>query len=112
MGLTVVITFSLFVMTGCGACEIVKPVIEQLKKDFEREHRVEFKTHNTSDDNWREASTLGVASVPTVQLYMGGELLEFAEGPMPKSAYSQMLRRHLSKFEETRMHVDNRKATK
>lgn len=100
------IKFLFYMMTGCGACEIVKPVIAQLQADFAKEERVEFETANTSDDNWARATRAGVSSVPTVQLYLDDELLEFAEGPMPRSAYQAMLRRQLGKIEETKLHVE------
>ena len=103
------IKFTFYYMTNCPACNIAKPTIESLKKEFISSKEVFFEDHNVSNDNWAEATRKGVESTPTVHIYYEDALLEFAEGPMPLLAYRSMIERQLRKLDTTKLNLQKQK---
>jgi thioredoxin 1 len=67
----------------CGPCRQVAPILEELA----REHagRIDVVKVNT-DENPRTAAAYGVTSIPTLNVYTGGELVKSIVGARPKPA--------------------------
>ena len=72
----------------CGPCHQVSPILEELAKESTGLKFVKL----NADDNPRVTSAYGVISLPTLNVYSGGELVKSMVGAKPKP----ILRRELS----------------
>lgn len=70
----------------CGPCRMVAPVLAELATQYEG--RVKIVKIN-SDENPGVVGDYGVASIPTLNIYSGGELVKSVIGARPKAAYTQ-----------------------
>jgi thioredoxin 1 len=75
----------------CGPCRQVAPILEELAT--EHAGKIDVVKVNT-DENPRTAAAYGVTSIPTLNVYSGGELVKSIVGARPKPA----LVRELSAF--------------
>ncbi|MFP5334540.1 MAG: thioredoxin [Actinomycetes bacterium] len=75
----------------CGPCRRVAPILEELAS--EHADKIDVVKINT-DENPRTAASYGVTSIPTLNVYSGGELVKSIVGAKPKPA----LVRELSAF--------------
>ena len=72
----------------CGPCRMIGPVIEELSV----ENAGSFKIGKVNvDDNSRLAMTYNVASIPTIMIFRGGQLVEQFMGVQPKERLQQAL---------------------
>ncbi len=67
----------------CGPCRQVAPVLEELSQTYEG--RVKIVKINT-DENPAVAQAYNIISIPTLNIYKGGELVKQVIGARPKPA--------------------------
>jgi thioredoxin 1 len=70
----------------CGPCRMVAPVLAELATQYDG--RVKIGKVN-SDENPGVVGDYGIASIPTLSIYSGGELVRSVIGARPKAAYAQ-----------------------
>jgi len=72
----------------CGPCRMIGPVIEELSV----ENSGSFKVGKVNvDENNRLAMTYNVASIPTIMIFSGGQLVQQLMGVQPKARLQQAL---------------------
>jgi thioredoxin 1 len=72
----------------CGPCRMIGPVIEELSV----ENAGSFKVGKVNvDDNNQLAMTYTVASIPTIMIFSGGQLVQQMMGVQPKARLQQAL---------------------
>jgi thioredoxin 1 len=67
----------------CGPCVQVAPILEELSETYAG--RVKIAKINT-DENPEVARAYGIVSIPTLNVYKGGELVKQIIGARPKPA--------------------------
>ena len=72
----------------CGPCRMVAPVLEELSKTYEG--RVKIVKVN-ADENPRLTSDYGVVSIPTLNIFAGGELVKSTIGARPKASITEQI---------------------
>ncbi|WP_298804980.1 thioredoxin [uncultured Pseudokineococcus sp.] len=75
----------------CGPCRQVSPILEELATEYA--DKIDVVKVNT-DENPRIAASYGITSIPTLNVYSGGELVKSVVGAKPKPT----LVRELSDF--------------
>lgn len=65
----------------CGPCRQVAPILEELAN--EHAEKIEVVKVNT-DENPKVAASYGITSIPTLNVYSGGELVKSIVGARPK----------------------------
>ncbi len=70
----------------CGPCRMVAPVLAELATQYEG--RVKIVKVN-SDENPGVVGDYGIVSIPTLNIYSGGELVKQLIGARPKATYAQ-----------------------
>jgi thioredoxin 1 len=75
----------------CGPCRQVSPILEEIAG--EHADKIEIVKLNV-DENPRTAADYGVVSIPTLNVYQGGEIVKSIVGAKPKA----MLLRDLADF--------------
>ncbi len=64
----------------CGPCRAVAPVLEEIARDHDEVSIVKLNT----DENPAITGKLGITSIPTMHVYMGGEIVKTIIGALPK----------------------------
>jgi len=67
----------------CGPCKMVSPILEQIAE--ENSGKIVIAKLNV-DENPRTAQALGITSIPTMNVYQGGQLAKTIVGAKPKAA--------------------------
>ena len=67
----------------CGPCRMVSPILEEIAK--ENEGKIVIGKLNV-DENPKVAQALGITSIPTMNVYKGGQLVKTVVGAKPKPA--------------------------
>jgi thioredoxin 1 len=75
----------------CGPCRQVSPILEEIAG--EHADKIEIVKLNV-DENPRTAADYGVVSIPTLNVYQGGQVVKSIVGAKPKA----MLLRDLADF--------------
>ncbi|WP_299444912.1 thioredoxin [uncultured Phycicoccus sp.] len=65
----------------CGPCRAVAPVLEEIARDHG--DKVSVVKLNT-DENPQITGKLGITSIPTMHVYLGGEIVKTIIGARPK----------------------------
>jgi thioredoxin 1 len=65
----------------CGPCRMVAPILEELSESYAG--RVKIVKLNT-DENPQVSAAYGIISIPTLNVYRGGELVKQLIGAKPK----------------------------
>jgi len=77
----------------CGPCRAIAPVVEELAQEFEGKVKV-YKMN--VDDNPKTPSELGIRSIPTLKLFVGGAEKNQVVGAASKDQLSQMIKDSIS----------------
>ncbi|HQY33301.1 thioredoxin [Actinotalea sp.] len=67
----------------CGPCRAVAPILEELSGTYAG--RLTIAKLNT-DENPQVTAAYGITSIPTINIYVGGELVKQVVGARPKPA--------------------------
>lgn len=73
----------------CGPCRMITPVLEELAGEYEGKLKV---TKVNVDEHQDAARQYGIASIPTLLLFKGGQLVDRAIGAMPKPQLEQFVK--------------------
>jgi thioredoxin 1 len=76
----------------CGPCRMVSPILEQLSE--EHGDKISFVKLNV-DENPQVAASYRITSIPTLNVYSGGEVVKQIIGAKPKSAIMGDLKDYL-----------------
>lgn len=77
----------------CGPCQFMKPVFEQLEKEFEKQ--ISFGMLNVEED--RELSIeLGISSIPAFLFFNNGKLIAKEVGSMSHAEFLAKIKKHFS----------------
>lgn len=67
----------------CGPCRLIAPILEEIALEYAgRLHVAKIDV----DENPQTAGAYGVVTIPTLNLYHGGELVKSIVGARPKKA--------------------------
>ena len=64
----------------CGPCRAVAPILDEIARDHDEVSIVKLNT----DENPAITGQLGITSIPTMHVYVGGEIVKTIIGAMPK----------------------------
>ena len=64
----------------CGPCRAVAPVLDEIARDHDEVTIVKLNT----DENPAITGKLGITSIPTMHVYLNGEIVKTIIGAMPK----------------------------
>ncbi len=79
----------------CGPCRMVAPVLAELATQYEG--RVKIVKVNSDENPPGVVGDYGIVSIPTLNIYSGGELVKQVIGARPpKAAYAQEIEALLS----------------
>lgn len=87
-GVPIMIDFN---ATWCGPCKTMKPIVEELAKQYEG--KVTFVSLDT-DKFPQYAQQFGISSIPTFVVMEKGEVLWGSEGSLPKSMLEEPLKKY------------------
>ena len=76
----------------CGPCRAIAPILEELESDFGG--RLKIAKVNV-DENPETAGSLQVRSIPTLLLFVDGEIVDSAVGVQPKAQLAKFVEPHL-----------------
>ena len=77
----------------CGPCRAIAPILEEIARDHG--DKLEIVKLNT-DENPAITGQLGITSIPTMHVYVGGEIVKTIVGAMPKPKLLRELEPFLS----------------
>ena len=64
----------------CGPCRAVAPILDEIARDHDEVSIVKLNT----DENPVITGQLGITSIPTMHVYVGGEIVKTIIGALPK----------------------------
>jgi thioredoxin 1 len=76
----------------CGPCRMVGPVLEKVAELYAGKVRV---AKLNVDENQMTSQTYGIRSIPTVALFIGGDVVDGVLGAAPLPFFTDMLDKHL-----------------
>jgi thioredoxin 1 len=77
----------------CAPCLAVAPTLEQVAGEYPDRVRV---LKLNVDENPGTAETYGIRSIPTIALFVQGQVVDGVLGMAPRSFFTEMLDRHLA----------------
>lgn len=81
-----------FWATWCGPCQMMAPVIEELAKDYD--DKVKVGKINVDEEPYLSAQ-YQITSIPTIMIFVGGQVKKIAIGYRPKEDLEFMLKETL-----------------
>lgn len=76
----------------CGPCRMIMPVIEEIAKEYSGKLKV---CKVNVDESPRSAAKYGVMSIPTIAVFMKGEMKERIVGAVPKASIVAKISAHI-----------------
>ena len=70
----------------CGPCRMVAPVLEELSAQYEGRVKI---VKVDADENPKLSADYNIVSIPTLNIYSGGELVASRVGARPKSMIAE-----------------------
>jgi len=70
----------------CGPCRMVAPVLEELSNQYAGRVKI---VKVDADENPQLTADYGIVSIPTLNIYAGGELVASRVGARPKSMIAE-----------------------
>ncbi len=77
----------------CGPCRMVAPILEEIAAEYAGKITV---AKLNVDENPKTAASYGITSIPTMNVYQGGEVVKTIIGAKPKSALLADLQPYLA----------------
>ncbi|MGQ0797613.1 MAG: thioredoxin [Methanobacteriota archaeon] len=77
----------------CAPCRAIAPIVEELARKYAG--RVTFAKVN-SDENPRTVQSFMIMGIPTILFFRGGKLVDQVVGAMPRNAFEERVKRHLT----------------
>jgi thioredoxin 1 len=81
-----------FWASWCGPCRMVAPIMEELADDFDG--KVQIAKVNV-DDQGELAAKFRIMSIPTVLVFVNGEVAEKIVGARGKEEFTEMIGKHI-----------------
>ena len=78
-----------FWATWCGPCKMMAPVLEELASDFEGEALI---SKLDVDESPMTAAKFGIRSIPTILIFVNGEVVDKQVGAVPKSVLAEKIK--------------------
>ena len=67
----------------CGPCRMVAPILEEISGEYDG--KIVIAKLNV-DENPQTAASYGITSIPTMNVYQGGQVVKTIVGAKPKAA--------------------------
>ena len=67
----------------CGPCRMIAPILEEIDKTHSEKLQI---AKLNVDENPQTASTYGIVSIPTLNVFQGGRVVKQIIGAKPKAA--------------------------
>lgn len=72
----------------CGPCKMLAPVIDELSKNLEDKIKI---TKMNVDENPNIPSNLAIRSIPTMMIFIKGEMVASKVGVLPKNSIEEWI---------------------
>lgn len=76
----------------CGPCKMVAPVLEEISEEYSG--KISIVKLNT-DENPEVTQKYGITGIPTLNVYVGGEVVKTVVGALPKNKLVRELEPYL-----------------
>ncbi len=77
----------------CGPCKMVAPVLEEISEEYSE--KITIVKLNT-DENPQVTQKYGITGIPTMNVYVGGEVVKTVVGALPKQKLVRELEPYLA----------------
>ena len=81
-----------FWATWCGPCQMMKPIVEELAKEFDGKMKI---GGMDIEENPETPQKYGVMSIPTFKIFVKGEIVEEMVGAMSADDLRKKLEAHV-----------------
>lgn len=77
----------------CGPCRMIAPIIEELVDDYAGKFKV---GKVNTDENMQTSTQYGIRSIPTLGIFVNGEMVDSIIGALPKKSIADKMESHLT----------------